>query len=65
MEKEEWETIELKNICKNLKLMLNNAIDKINEWTDNEFGDFLIENNGNKINLNSEIMQAVQSNLER
>lgn len=65
LEKEEWETIELKNICKNLKLMLNNAIDKINEWTDNEFGDFLIENNGNKINLNSEIMQAVQSNLER
>lgn len=65
LEKEEWETIELKNICKNLKLMLNNAIDKINEWTDNEFGDFLIENNGNKINLNSEIMQAVQSNLEK
>lgn len=64
LEKEEWETIELKNICSNLKLMLNNAIDKINEWADNEFGDFLIEDNGNKINLNSEIMQAVQSNLK-
>lgn len=42
LSKKEWEKNELKEKAKEFGLMINAAISKINEWTDEKYGDFLI-----------------------
>ena len=61
LEKSEWAEFELLGICQSLGLMLNSAIDKINEWTDENFGDFLIEEDGDKYQINNEIAAMVKN----
>lgn len=61
LEKSEWAEFELLGICQNLGLMLNSAIDKINEWADENFGDFLIEEDDGKYQINNDIAVMVKN----
>lgn len=56
VEKQQWSNRELMTLVQNVGLMLNSTIDKINEWSDEEYGDFLIEEDDNVYLINQEIL---------
>ena len=39
--------------------MINNAIDAINDWSDNNYGDFLLEDNDSNITVNFELLNLI------
>jgi hypothetical protein len=49
-------------LVQNVGLMLNSTIDKINEWSDEEYGDFLIEEDDNVYLINQEILAIMNKN---
>lgn len=52
-QKNVWKEDELKNYCKNNKLMLNDAISTINDYYDNNYSDYLIEEENNLFYINN------------
>ncbi len=62
VEKPQWSSRELMTLVQNLGLMLNSTIDKINEWSDEEFGDFLIEEEDNLYLINQDILTIMNKN---
>lgn len=52
-QKEEWSESELKAYCKEHKMMLNNAIDVVNEYYDEKYGDYLIEEEDENFFINN------------
>jgi len=44
--KEEWPAEEIKSLAQSHNLMLNGSLESINEWSDEKFGDILIEGDG-------------------
>lgn len=61
IKKEKWTYNELFNIIKNKGLMLNNIIDEINEWSDEEFGDFLVEEDDDTYTINGDIVNLIKN----
>lgn len=43
IQKEKWTVSEAKELCAEFDCMLSSAIDRINEWTDEKLGDYLLE----------------------
>ena len=41
-------------------MMLSSAIDEINEWSEDEFGDFLIEEDNNIYIVNAEVVNLIK-----
>lgn len=62
IEKPQWSSRELMTLVQNVGLMLNSTIDKINEWSDEEYGDFLIEEEDNLYLINQEILTIINKN---
>lgn len=61
LEKNVWNYTELKLLCVSNKLMINRAIDMVNEWSDNLYGDFLIEEINSEYRLNMDIVFQIKS----
>ena len=40
--------------------MLNSLLDQINEWAENEYGDFLIEEDENSYTINSDVAELIK-----
>jgi len=57
----EWSSAEMMNMVQNKGLMLNSVIDKINEWSDEEFGDFLIEEDENLYLINQDVVKFLEN----
>lgn len=60
LEKENWTRNELMNIIQNKGLMLNSLLDQINEWAENEYGDFLIEEEDTMYTINSDVAELIK-----
>lgn len=60
LEKENWTRNELLNIIQDKGLMLNSLLDQINEWAENEYGDFLIEEDENSYTINSDVAELIK-----
>lgn len=62
LEKESWTRNELMNIIQNKGLMLNSLLDQINEWAENTYGDFLIEEDDDMYAINSDVAELIKQN---
>ena len=60
IEKENWTRNELLNIIQNKGMMLSSTIDEINKWSENEFGDFLIEEDNDIYIVNEEVVNLMK-----
>lgn len=60
LEKENWTRNELMNIIQHKGMMLNSILDEINEWAENEYGDFLIEENENIYTINNDVAELIK-----
>lgn len=60
LEKENWTRSELMNIIQNKGIMLNSLLDQINEWAENEYGDFLIEEEDTIYTINSDVAELIK-----
>lgn len=58
--KESWTRNELMNIIQNKGLMLNSLLDQINEWAENTYGDFLIEEDEDMYIVNNDVAELIQ-----
>ena len=58
--KEIWSKKEFRDTVANYNfVMINNAIDAINDWSDNNYGDFLLEDNDSNITVNFELLNLI------
>ncbi len=55
-----WTRQELTAVARQQNIMLNGAIEAINEWSQERFGDWLI-NDGDQIHINIEMLKSEQS----
>lgn len=60
IEKENWTRNELLNVIQNKGMMLSSAIDEINEWSNEEFGDFLVEEDDDVYLVNEEVVNLIK-----
>ncbi len=60
IEKENWTRNELLNIIQNKGVMLSSAIDEINEWSEEEYGDFLVEEEDDVYIVNEEVVNLIK-----
>ena len=60
LEKENWTRNELMNIIQHKGMMLNSILDEINEWAENEYGDFLIEESENIYAINNDVAELIK-----
>lgn len=60
IEKENWTRNELLNIIQNKGMMLSSAIDEINEWSEEEYGDFLVEEDDDVYIVNEEVVNLIK-----
>ncbi|MBQ8459374.1 TerB N-terminal domain-containing protein [bacterium] len=60
IEKENWTRNELLNIIQNKGVMLSSAIDEINEWSEEEYGDFLVEEDDDVYIVNEEVVNLIK-----
>ena len=60
IEKENWTRNELLNIIQNKGMMLSSAIDEINEWSNEEFGDFLVEEDDAVYLVNEDVVNLIK-----
>lgn len=60
IEKENWTRNELLNVIQNKGMMLSSAIDKINEWSNEEFGDFLVEEDDDVYLVNEDVVNLIK-----
>ena len=56
-----WARNELLNIIKNKGLMLSSVIDEINEWAEDKYGDFLIEEDNDVYILNEDVINLINN----
>lgn len=60
IEKENWTRNELLNVIQNKGMMLSSAIDEINEWSNEEFGDFLVEEDEDVYLVNEDVVNLIK-----
>ncbi|MBS6602771.1 MAG: hypothetical protein KH301_03305 [Brachyspira sp.] len=60
IEKENWTRNELLNVIQNKGMMLSSTIDEINEWSNEEFGDFLIEEDDDVYFVNKDVVKLIK-----
>lgn len=60
IEKENWTRNELLNIIQNKGMMLSSTIDEINEWSEEEYGDFLVEEDGDVYLVNEDVVNLIK-----
>ena len=60
IEKENWTRNELLNVIQNKGMMLSSTIDEINEWSNEEFGDFLIEEDDDVYFVNKDVVNLIK-----
>lgn len=60
IEKENWTRNELLNVIQNKGMMLSSAIDEINEWSNEEFGDFLVEEDDDVYLVNEDVVNLIK-----
>jgi len=60
IEKEYWTRNELLNIIQNTGVMLSSAIDEINEWSEEEYGDFLVEEDDDVYIVNEDVVSLIK-----
>lgn len=54
-----WQSSDFKSLCQANNLRVNYAIDMINEWSDESFGDFLIDENDSEYCINQDIVENI------
>ncbi len=59
IQKDTWSSEELKNIFKPYHLMLNNAVEMANEWTDNTYGEYLLEEECGIFRINKDFAEQL------
>lgn len=60
IKKENWTRNELLNVIQNKGMMLSSAIDEINEWSNEEFGDFLVEEDDDVYLVNEDVVNLIK-----
>ena len=60
IKKENWTRNELLNVIQNKGMMLSSTIDKINEWSEEEYGDFLVEENDDVYIVNQDVVNLIK-----
>ena len=60
IEKENWTRNELLNVIQNKGMMLSSTIDEINEWSNEEFGDFLVEEDDDVYLVNKDVVSLIK-----
>ena len=60
IEKENWTRNELLNAIQNKGMMLSSAIDEINEWSEEEYGDFLVEEDNDVYIVNEDVVNLIR-----
>lgn len=60
IDKESWTRNELLNIIQNKCIMLSSAIDEINEWSEEEYGDFLVEEDDDVYIVNEDVVNLIK-----
>ena len=60
IEKENWTRNELLNVIQNKGKMLSSAIDEINEWSEEEYGDFLVEEDNDIYIVNEDVVNLIK-----
>ena len=60
IEKGNWTRNELLNIIQNKGVMLSSAIDEINEWSEEEYGDFLVEEDNDIYIVNEDVVNLIR-----
>lgn len=61
IEKENWTRNELLNVIQNKGMMLSSTIDEINEWSNEEFGDFLVEEDDDVYLVNKDVVSLIKN----
>lgn len=61
IDKESWTRNELLNIIQNKGMMLSSAIDEINEWSEEEYGDFLVEEDDDVYLINEAVVNLIKN----
>ena len=61
IEKDHWTRNELFNIIQNRGMMLNSVIDEINELTEEQYGDFLIDEDENIYLVNTDVVNLIKN----
>ena len=52
----QWTAAEFESIARQNRLMPQGAIDSVNEWSNDRFGDFLIESDGGEVTVHLELL---------
>ena len=60
IKKGNWTRNELLNIIQNKGVMLSSAIDEINEWSEEEYGDFLVEEDNDVYIVNEDVVNLIR-----
>lgn len=60
IEKENWTRNELLNVIQNKGMMLSSAIDETTEWSNEEFGDFLVEEDDDVYLVNEDVVNLIK-----
>ena len=60
IQKNEWEKKELREIAKGCGLMVNAAISKINEWSEEKYGDYLVYEE-DRYHIQSDVLEEVKT----
>ena len=60
IKKENWTRNELLNVIQNKGMMLSSTIDEINEWSEEEYGDFLVEENDDVYIVNQDVVNLIK-----
>lgn len=61
LEKESWSREELLNIIQNTGKMLASTIDEINAWSEEKYGDFLIEEENSLYLVNEDVAELIKN----
>ena len=61
IEKNTWTKQELLNIIKDKTIMISSVIDEINEWSNEQYGDFLLEEENSIYILNEDVKNLIIS----
>lgn len=59
IQKDVWSSEELKNIFKPYQLMLNNGVEMVNEWTDNMYDEYLLEEDCGIFRINKDFAEQL------
>jgi hypothetical protein len=57
--RERWNRDEIADVARQQGLMLNAALEVLNEWSTDVFGDWLIEDEGDHFTIRQHLMESV------